>query len=155
MRREIEKQRLYALLLAAGASILLFRTASMMFFEDAFLLLVLWVILLLILEFVIDLGCVIFSVRWFISSRKEQARIPLRLGAAATILHAVRVAVFVLGRTGPWENFDIKSEHHSTYTFEWFWVYFAAVLSLLGVVGVVVIWQVIRKRKKNHLRSNL
>jgi hypothetical protein len=49
------------------------------------------------------------------------------LGAAAAILHAIRVLIYMLGRTGPWVNFDEKPGHRDSYTFEWFWVYFAAI----------------------------
>lgn len=142
------KQRIYALLLMLGASILLFRTIRMMTVEQAFDILVPWVIALLIAEFLIDLGCFLSSARWMISGRREHARLPLRLIAAAVILHAIRVLVYVLGRTGPWVNFDVKPEYHEEYTFEWFWVYFAAILSVLGVTGVVIVWQIIRYRRK-------
>ena len=132
-----------------GAGILVYRTLSMMLFENAFELLVSWVILLLIAEFIIDLGCIGFSVRWWKSNDRSKAGPALRLGAAAALLHALRVLVYVLGRTGPWFNFDVKPEYHSSYTFDWFWVYFAAILSIMGVLGVLVIWLIIR-RKKNR-----
>lgn len=83
-----------------------------------------------------------------ISNRREHARLPLRLIAAAVILHAIRVLVYVLGRTGPWVNFDVKPEYHEVYTFEWFWVYFAAILAFLGVAGVIIVWRIIRYRRK-------
>jgi hypothetical protein len=145
----MSNQRIYASLLTLGAGILLFRTLRMMLVEDAFELLVSWVIVLLVAEFLIDLSCVVGAIRWFMANKREKAVLPLRLGAATTILHAIRVLIYVLGRTGPWVNFDVKPEYHDTYTFDWFWVYFAAVLSVLGVIGVIVIWRIIGyKRKK-------
>ena len=153
MNPDLSKQRLYAFLLTLGASILLFRTMRMMLIEGAFEILVTWVVGLLIAEFLIDLACVIGSIRWFILNDRTKATIPLRLGAAATILHAIRVLIYVLGRTGPWINFDVKPQYHESYTFEWFWIYFATILSILGVLGVIVIWQIIRY-KESKLRSS-
>ena len=153
MKTWISKQRLYGLFLMLGASIFLFRTIRMMTIEQAFELLVPWVIALLLAEFLIDLLCFSTSLIWFISNTRERARLPLRLIAAAVILHAFRVLVYVLGRTGPWVNFDVKPEHHDTYTFEWFWVYFAATLAVLGVIGVIVIWQLIRHNRRRMQKS--
>lgn len=143
----ISKQRIYAFLLILGASILLFRTLRMMFFEKAFEILVLWVIILLMVEFLIDISCIISSLRWLISNDARKATFPLQLGAAAAIFHAIRVLIYVLGRTGPWKNFDVKPIYHSSYSFEWFWVWFAAILSVLGVIGVIVIWRLRRRAK--------
>jgi len=144
----ISKQRLYALLLILGSSILIYRTLSMMLLENAFEILVWWVVFLLIAEFLIDLACFAASFRWYIKNAPEKGVLPLRLGAAAAILHAIRVLIYVLGRTGPWINFDVKPVHHATYTFEWVWVYFAATLAILGVIAVIIIWQIIRQRRK-------
>ena len=86
MNQQTSKQRIYALLLILGASILLFRTLRMMLVEGAFEILVTWVIGLLIAEFLIDLACAFTSIRWFILNDWTKATIPLRLGAAAAIL---------------------------------------------------------------------
>ncbi|MFC1957040.1 hypothetical protein ACFLVY_01955 [Chloroflexota bacterium] len=145
--RTIAKQRIYALLLILGASILLFRTLRLLFFEQGLEILVLWVIILTIVESAIDISCIVGSLRWFISNDESKATFALRLGAAAAIFHAIRVLIYVLGRTGPWFNFDVKPEYHSSYSFEWFWVWFAAVLSVLGVIGVIVIWRLRRCAK--------
>lgn len=151
MKSKYPKQRIYAVLMILGAGILLFRTIRMLLVENALNILVLWVSILLIAEFLIDLGCVLWSVRWLITGKSVHARLPLWLGATATILHAIRVLIYVLGRTGPWVNFDVKSEYRDSYTFEWLWVYFAGILSILGIIGVIVIWQIIRiKRKKTY-----
>jgi len=93
----VSKQRLYASLLILGACILLFRTI-MMLSQGALDVLVLWVSVLLITELLIDLGCLLSSIFWWIDNDKNKARIPLRLGATAAILHAVRVLIFVFGR---------------------------------------------------------
>jgi hypothetical protein len=136
----LSKQRVYAALLILGSGILLFRTIQMLS-NNAFDYLVLWVFILLIAELLIDAGCLISSVWWWISNDQNNDSIPLRFGAAATILHAVRVLIFVLGRTGPWINFDVRPEHRALHhlRWTWFWVYFAAIMSVLGVIGVVII----------------
>lgn len=152
--KTVSKQRIYAFLLILGASILLFRTVRMMFIENAFEILVLWVSLLLIAEFLVDISCIGSSLRWLISNDELKATLALQLGATATILHAVRVLIYVLGRTGPWVNFDVKLIHHSSYTFDWFWVWFAAILSVLGVIGVLVIW-ILRRRSKRHMPTKI
>jgi len=138
----ISKQRIYSLLLVMGAGLLLWRTLQLMFFEQGLEILVLWVISLTILESLIDFSWIISSFRWLISNDDLEATLSLKLGAAAIILHAIRVSIYVLGRTGPWVNFDVKPIYHSTYSVELFWVWFAATLSILGVIGVIVIWQV-------------
>ena len=147
MKNSISKQRIYSSLLILGAFILFYRTFSMIFFENALNLLNTWVIVLLFIESLIDILCIVFSIRWFISNDYTKDSIPLQLGAAAAIFHAFRVLIYVLGRTGPWVNFDIRPEYQSTYTFNYFWVWFAAVLSILGIIGVVVIW-IFRRHNK-------
>jgi len=143
----ISRQRIYAFLLILGASILLWRTLQLLFVERGLEILVLWAIILTILELIIDFSCIIGSLRWLISNDALKATFPLQLGAAAAILHAIRVLFYVLGRTGPWVNFDVKPEYHSTYTVVWFWVWFAAILSVLGIIGVIVIY-ILRRRAR-------
>jgi hypothetical protein len=141
-----KKQRIYAILLIFGACILLFRTIRMVYF-DAYTILMVWVFILLILEMLIDITCLISSIIWYIADDVNKSKIPLRLGASAAILHAVRVLIFVLGRTEPFMNFDVRPEQralHST-RWSWFWVYFAATMSILGIIGVIVIYR-LRKR---------
>lgn len=135
------KQRLYASVMIIGIGFLLFRTIRMMLVEEAFQVLKFWVVILMLAECLLDFGTVVGSIRWFILNNNAYAGFSLRMGAAAIILHAIRVMVYVLGRTGPWINFDVKPEYHDAYTFEWHWVYLAGILSVLGVVGVLVIWK--------------
>ena len=122
----------------------------MVFVEQALEILLPWVVALLIAEFSIDLGCFLSSIPWLLHAENKYARLPLRFGAAAAILHAFRVLIYVLGRTGPWFNFDVKPEHRAAYEIEWFWVYFAAILAVLGVIGVIVIWQLIKHKRKQN-----
>jgi hypothetical protein len=150
MKPEKSKQRIYASLLILGASILLFRTIVMLF-QGVFDILVLWVFLLLIAELLIDAGCILTSAGWWIANNAKKASVPLRFGAAAAILHAVRVFIFVLGRIGPWINFDVRPAQRALHHTRWTWneVYFAAIMSVLGIIGVIIIWRIRRQAKKN------
>lgn len=144
------KQRLYSSLLFLGACILLFRTTTMIV-QGYLGVFVVWVSALLMAEFLFDLGCAAFAVVWWISNDARKDKIPLRLGTAAAILHAIRVLIYVVGRIGPRNNFDIKPEYHSSSYSYWEigWVYFASIMSILGLIGVVIIWQYRRRAKKS------
>lgn len=142
----ITKQRSFSFLIIAGASILLFRTLRMVLVERALETTVFPVLILLFIEMASNLLCIVFSARWFLSNDRSKSSTPLRFAAFSTVLHAIRVLIYVLGRTGPWINFDVKLEYRSTYEVVWLWVWFAAIMSVLGVVGVVVIW-VLRRRR--------
>ncbi len=86
---------------------------------------------------------------WWISNDKNRASLALRFGAAAALVHAARVLVFVLGRIGPWIDFDVRPEHRALHFTRWTWggVYLAAVLAILGVIGVFIIWRLRRRAK--------
>ncbi|NIM90193.1 MAG: hypothetical protein GTO17_04515 [Candidatus Aminicenantes bacterium] len=155
MSFNISKQRLYASLLVLGAGFLFFRTI-MMLSQGALDVLVLWASALLIAEMLLDAAWLLSSVRWWITNDKNKDRIPLRLGAAAVLFHAVRVLVFVLGRIGPWIDFDVRPVHRALHAARWNWegVYFAAIMSALSVIGVVIIWIFRRRAKKRSLINN-
>ena len=74
----------------------------------------------------------------------------MRLCSAAIILHAFRVLAFVLGRIGPWVNFDVKPDQRIYHTERWGWegVYLASILSFFGIVGLMVVWKMQRKKRK-------
>ena len=143
------KQRLYASLLILGASILLFRTLKLISLGYVEIW-VLWVAILMIIEMLIDLGWILSSVRWWIANDKSKDSLPLRFGAAAAILHAFRVLIYVIGRVGPWTNFDIRPEYWESTHADWSWteVNFAAIMSILGLIGVIVIWRLRLRTKK-------
>lgn len=149
------RQRLYAGLLAIGAGILLYRTIAMLA-EGILKTHMPWVSALLFAELLLDLGCLIGSIRWCVANDRDKARLPLRFGAAAAILHAIRVLVFVIGRAGPWVDFDIRPEYRNTQEIHWTWtgVYLAAVLSVLGIIGVIILWILIRKARKKRFAES-
>jgi hypothetical protein len=142
MRIKHSRQRFYASLLSVGAAFLLFRTFSMMSVGQAFKIFVVWVSALLVAESILDLACLIGSVRWVIAPDQRKASRALRLCVAVIILHAIRVLVYVLGRTGPWINFDMKPIYRAYHVTNWFWVYFAGICSALSLAAVVVVWQI-------------
>jgi hypothetical protein len=134
-----------------GSCILLFRTIRMLS-QGAIEVLVLWVSILLIAELLVDAACLVGSLRWLITSDADKAGTALRFGAAAALLHAFRVLIFVMGRVGPWINFDVRPEHRAQHAarWDWGWLYFAAIMSVLGVIGVIVIWRLRRRARKRR-----
>ncbi|WP_273565688.1 hypothetical protein [Maribacter halichondriae] len=143
------KQRIYAALLFVGAGVLLTRTIIMLS-QGALETLTWWASALLLLELLIALACMVSSVKWFIRNDQSEDHIPLRLGAAITILHAFRVLIFVIGRAGPWVDFDIRPGKEALH-WNWELVYFAAVMSVIGILGVIIIWRIRRRSKKDIL----
>jgi hypothetical protein len=143
----MNKQKLYSILMILGASILLFRTIRLLSVENGWETLAIWVITCTFIEMLIDVFCIIFSFSWLLKATIKSRQMALRLGAAAAIFHAFRVLVYVMGRIGPFKNFDLKPQFHNTQNVEMFWIYFASILSILGVLGVIIIWRLIRKGK--------
>lgn len=144
------RQRLYASLVGLGICTLLFRTVVMLT-DGSLTVLATWVSALLVAECVLDVTTFLASVRWWITGAERHARLPLRAAAAAIILHAIRVLIFVMGRTGPWIDFDVRPEHRALHPERWSWasVYFAAILSVLGVLAVLIIWTYRRRAANN------
>ena len=119
--------------------------------EGSMGILTLWASVLLIAELLVDAGCLLVSVRWWVGNNESKARVALRVGALVAILHATRVLIFILGRVGPWIDFDIRPEHRALHGTRWSWggLYFAAIMSVLGIVGVLIIWRLRRRSNKN------
>lgn len=147
----VSRQRLWAALLILGAGVIIFRCVHLLA-TGGVMVLSWWVIAMTFVELSIDIACLVTALRWWLANDSRFDSIPLRLGAAAAILHAIRVLVFVLGRTSAFLNFDVRPEYHSSHgeRWSWFWVYFAAALSILGILGVVIIWQVRSFVRKRH-----
>lgn len=147
------RQRVYASLLILGACVLLFRTVIMIA-QGSMTVLVLWVSGLLVAECVMDVITLLGSVRWWVTRAEGHARLPLRTGAAAAILHVVRVLIFVSGRVGPWMDFDVRPEHRALHAtrWSWSWLYFAAAMSILGVLGVLIIWGYRRRSSRSGMK---
>ena len=120
-----------------------------MLWNGALQVLMPWVSALLLLELAIDVAVLGWSIRWWVAASPDHDSIPLRLGAAAALLHAFRVLVFALGRVEPFLNFDVRPEHWAEHGGRWSWgqVYFASTLSVLGVLGVLIIWWLRHRRR--------
>ena len=71
------RQRIYASLLALGACILLYLTIAMIS-QGALGILAVWVSILLLAEMLIDLGCLLGSLRWWMSRDRAKGTIALR-----------------------------------------------------------------------------
>jgi hypothetical protein len=147
---EYTKQRLYASLLIMGSAFLLYCTIHMVL-KGSLLRLQWWVSMLLIIEMALDLGWMVAAIFWFRNSDPHKDKLPLRLATAAILVHAMRVLIFVLGRTGPWVNFDVRHEYLAIHPeiCSWAGVWFAGIMSLLGVLGVIIIWRIRVHRRKS------
>jgi hypothetical protein len=126
----------------------------MMLSQGDLVILIAWASALLIAEMLVDAACLMNSIRWWIADDKNYDSLPLRLGAAAAIVHAFRVLIFVLGRIGPWIDFDVRPVHRALHYTRWNMgqVYFAAIISILGLIGVLIIWT-LRRRLKIQTRN--
>lgn len=126
-------------LLVVGAGILLYRTIALLV-AGAGRVLKRWIVGLTFAEMLVDAITIARSARWWLTQDPRHARTALRVGAAATVLHAVRVAVFVLGRIGPWKDFDVRPDKRADHDERWNWpqVGFAGALAVMGLVGVFV-----------------
>jgi len=133
-------------LMAAGVSILLYRAAALI--VTSWRVLRGWVLALAGGELLLDIATLATSIRWGRSNDPDHRRLPLRLAAAATVVHAVRVLVFVLGRTRPFKDFDVRPEHRADHDQRWTrgQVSFASVMSILGLLGVLVVRRCLRRR---------
>ena len=143
----MKRQKIYSSLMALGASILLFRTIRLLTVENGWETLSVWVIALTFIEMLMDVFCIVYSCHWLIADSSKSQKRSLRLGASAAIFHAFRVLIYVIGRTSPWINFDVKPQFRSTHDVDMFWVYFAAILSIAGILGVILIWLRIKSKK--------
>ena len=113
---KMNKRKLYASLLILGASILLFRTIRLLTIENGWNILANWVIVLTFIEMSIDTLCIIFSFHWLFRDSKGSKFISLRSGAIAAFVQAFRVLIYVLGRTTPFLNFDVKPQFRLEHT---------------------------------------
>ena len=90
------RQRTYATLIGLGICILLFRTIVMMA-DGSLATFVPWASALLVLESLLNTGTLLGSIWWWIAGAETRGSLPLRFAAAAVIVHAVRVLIYVLG----------------------------------------------------------
>lgn len=142
------RYRLLATLLFLGAAFLLYRTIAMLA-GGAIHILVPWVVALLFLELVIDGVTMGMCLLWGVTLSLWHGVQVFRLTAAVVIVHAVRVLVFVLGRTGPWVDFDVQPLARAGHAARWSWfgVWFAGTMSVLSLVALIAVWLYLRRRR--------
>ena len=142
------KNRSAALLLGGGISILLVRAAVLI--SGSRQVLRRWVIDLAAIELALDIATLGASVRLWVTNAGRHRQLPSRLAAAAIIVHAARVMIFVLGRLRPLKDFDVRPEERAAHDSRWSWgqVCFAAAMSVLGVFGVAVV------RRRSHPKEH-
>jgi hypothetical protein len=133
------QNRVAAVLLIGGISIVLARAAVLI--STSRTVLRRWVIDLAVVELLLDIATFATALRLLATNASRHRVLPSRLAAAAIILHALRVLVFVLGRLRPFKDFDVRPEQRAEHDSRWSWaqVVFAAVMSVLGVVGLLTI----------------
>jgi ABC-type Fe3+ transport system permease subunit len=130
---------------------LLYRTLVMLT-DGSMVMLVPWVAATVVVEAVMDGAEIIAAARWWRSRSERDERTALRLGAAVALFHALRVLVFVLGRTGPWPDFDVRPGYRATDASRWSWfsVIFAGTLSVAGVLVVIAVAWIRRRRRRGR-----
>ncbi len=148
-------QRIWATLLALGAGFLFFRTIWLTAhgYTERYTW---WVAFLLVVEMLVDLSCMIASIRWWIQSDSIAARrLTLRLTVAIVFLHAVRVAIFVVGCIGPWTAWDVRPEYRaeraSTWTWTGFWI--ASIGAVTSLLVVLAVWFVMRRNRQKSAEN--
>lgn len=131
--------RIVALLLGGGISILLVRAAILISTAKNFLRR--WVIGLAAVELALDIATLGAAIRLCVTKVVGHRALPSRLAAVAIVVHAIRVTIFVLGRFGPFKDFDVRTGQRSDHDSRWSWagVVFAAAMSVLGVLGVLTV----------------
>jgi hypothetical protein len=127
-------------LLVLGAGVLVYRTVTMLT-DGSATVLVPWVAATIWIELALDGAAMLAAGGWAWTGRAAHERAALWLAAIVTVVHALRVLVFVLGRT-VWIDFDVRPEHRldDRERWTWFGVWFAASMSAasLGVMAMIV-----------------
>jgi len=148
----LHRNRIYAALLMTGASVLVYRAVSMIA-NASLTTLVPWVAGLILLELCLDAACFLVAVPWLLSGDSMRGVIPLRIGVLCTIVHAIRVVTFVLGRLDtPWKDFDVRDGHRKVHGERWNWpqVCFAGFASSASVSAVVLATVVFQRPRPRH-----
>jgi len=143
-------QRTYAAIVGLGIWVLLIRTI-LMTAQGYLSIFVPWVAGLLALELLLNASVFLSALWWWLGAVASRATLSLRLTATAIVVHAIRVAVFVLGRTGPWHDFDVRPIHRTSSVSEWHWVIFAAILATLSLVILAAVWRRLRAHRTSSI----
>ncbi|MDH3295702.1 MAG: hypothetical protein OER95_15395 [Acidimicrobiia bacterium] len=141
------RRRLYAAVLFLGGGVLMVRAVTLLG-QDAPSRWVPWVGIALYVETAAIIVALVALVRWFLIPDDHHTTTAFWATAALVFVHAFRVAVFALGRTGPWVDFDVRPEYRADHGDSWTWgeVYFASGAALLSVIITLVVW----RRRSDH-----
>jgi hypothetical protein len=156
MRIKFSWNRFWATLLALGAGFLIYRTIWLI--AHGYLVkYTWWVAVLLVAEMLVDIACLFSIIRWWIFSGSMTARrLALRMMVAVVILHALRVAIFVMGCVGPWIAWDLRPEyrvdHASGWTWTGFWI--ASTGAAASLLAVLAVWLVMRRKRRKLQETN-
>ena len=145
------RRRLYAVALFAGGSVLMFRAVTL-FSQDAPARWVPWVGFTLYVETGVIVIALVTIVVWFVDPNDRRTTAAFWATAMLVLVHAFRVAIFALGRTGPWFDFDVRPEFRANHSELWTWgeVYFASAAALLSLAITFVVW---RRRSRASRRA--
>lgn len=143
------KRRLVAVLLLGGGCVLVVRTL-MLAAGGALTTYRPWAAGLLVTEFVFDAVAVALLVRWAALGHQRSEVPALRAVAAVVVVHAVRVLVFVMGRTGPWVDFDVRPQYRPDHAETWTWagVWFAAAMVVASLAVLLIVMASRRHRSR-------
>lgn len=148
-RRAHRYGRLTAAGVVGGGGFLLGRTIALIA-GGSLTTMVGWAAGLLLVELSIDAAAAAAGVRWLLSGKAEHGATASRVVGVMIAVHAVRVAVYVLGRTGPWVDFDVRPEHRTdpaeTRSPAGVWV--AGTGAAVSVIALLVVWRC-RTRRRN------
>lgn len=136
------RRRLYAVALFLGGGVVLVRAVTLLA-QDAPSQWVPWVGVSLYVETVAIVIALAAIARWFVNPDDRHTATAFWATAVLVVVHAFRVAVFALGRTGPWVDFDVRPEFRADHGDTWTWgeVYFASGAASLSLIITIVVWR--------------
>ena len=143
-----EDNRVWPILLMAGGAILVTR-AMVLIGGGSTERFVSWLAFLTWVELALAVAACASAAVW--AWRPEPANVTrtLKVAASLTLLHAIRVAVFVVGRIGPFRDFDVRPEWRADHAGTWTWgeVWFAGLAAALSLVVLVAVWRYRRAKR--------
>lgn len=136
------RRRVYAVALLLGGAVLLVRAITL-FSQGAIARWTPWVGFSLWVETTVIVIALTTLVLWLVDPSDRRTTAALVVTTVLVLVHAFRVAVFALGRTGPWVDFDVRPEFRADHGALWTWgeVWFASGAALVSLVVTMVVWR--------------
>jgi hypothetical protein len=140
--RSSRAARALAAALMLGAPILVYRAVYLIGAGHAARYVV-WLQVLTWVELLLAVSISIVALVWLVSGARAWCGLTLRLTAAIILLHAFRVAIFVIGRIGPLIDVDLRPEERPLDPASWDWSHIwiaggLTVASLLVLAGALI-----------------